>query len=87
MKTLIAIAVMLLLSSCSDDGFHVGRTVTIKGFELYGEKGLCKYTIFSKAPVDLPYTGADNSSPVIYDSCGKYELGDTIALRFERLSK
>ena len=86
MKLLLA-TTMLLLASCSDEGFHVGRTVTIKGFELYGDSGLCKYTIFSQNLDRLPYTTADVSDPVIYDSCGKYNLGDTLALRFERVSK
>ena len=71
MKKLIYIAFIgLMFSGCDDTSFNSNDTNIVNMIESYGDY-TCKYHIHSHYGPSIYYID-------IYDSCGKFQIGDTL---------
>ena len=80
MKPIILLLMILLLGSC-DEHVRVGAKGAVSGIDKL-DGFLCFYTL--EVPNKMGMYSEDNIISTLADSCGKYQIGDTVVLTASR---
>jgi hypothetical protein len=85
-KSIMMILLVLVFSSC-DEHIRIGAKGRVSGVSeslitTTADKGLCFYTI--EVPAKQEFYSEDLVVSTILDSCGKFQIGDSITLKTEK---
>lgn len=79
MKKIIVILSVLILNSCGYETIDTTKTAVITEIEMTSKEGRCCYRGFGNT-VSCFSEIFSESMFVFYDSCGKFQIGDTLKI-------